>query len=267
MTRALLATGILLLVVCVLLLSSRASLAEDEEPGHPAARTDAVKILTARGVTLEGHLHAPAQPNGVIVVFGSGRGYHMDLPLLVRSAEALQNRGVTALRFNWAYFTAKGKHAPDLSTELQDLDAALAYAAKLPGVKHVILAGKSLGSIAAFMRATARSDDLAGLILLTFPVHPPDKPTEIFKDNEKLYGWKKPLMIVCGDADPYSAVKPLYAYCSGFDQAPRLVLAPGDHSFRGPDKEDKAETLKNVDLAAHGLARWVDVWCKELAGD
>ena len=256
----------LLLPACALLVVLIASTLVGQPPRAEEARGRVVKveIPTERGVKLEGVLHSPAKPNGVVVVFGSGRGYHMDLPLLVRSAEELQARGVTALRFNWAYFTAKGKYSEGLATELKDLDAALAYAKGLDGIKHVILAGKSLGSIAAFMRATAKSGDLAGLILMTFPIHPPGKPAEIFDDQKKLFSWSKPLMIVCGDADPYSALKSLYTYCAGFEQAPRLVLAPGDHSFNGADRKNAEETAKNVDLAAHGLARWVAIWSETL---
>jgi predicted alpha/beta-hydrolase family hydrolase len=255
-----------LLLGCALLVALIGSTVWSQAPHAAEAqdKTSKVEIPTERGVKLEGVLHAPAEPNGVAVVFGSGRGYHMDLPLLVRSAEELQKRGVTALRFNWAYFTAKAKYSEGLVTEMKDLDAALAYAKGLDGVKHVVLAGKSLGSIAAFMRATAKSDDLAGLILMTFPIHPQEKPGEIFEDQKKLYSWKKPLMIVCGDADPYSSVKSLYTYCAGFEQAPRLVLAPGDHSFKGSDRENAEETGRDIDLAAHGLARWVALWSKAL---
>ncbi len=235
---------------------------------EPAPTTSEVTIPTPRGVKLEGVLHRPATASDTIVVIGSGRGYHMALPFLARTAEEIQAVGVNALRFNWAYFTAKGKHSPDLSVELKDLEAALTYAKKLDGVKHVILAGKSLGSVAASMRAQAKSDDLAGLMLLTFPVHPPKKPETTFPDSLKLQSWKKPLLIACGDADPYSELTPLYTYAGGFEQAPKLVIAPGDHSFNGPGgREDKATTLANVNLAAHGIARWARIWADGFAAD
>ena len=242
-------------------------LGEAPKAGEPEAKTTAVQIPKPSGPALEGVLHVPAKPSSTIVVLGSGRGYHKDLPLLVRTAEALQKVGVSALRFDWAYFTAKGKHAPDLSTEMLDLEAALTYARGLAGIEHVVLAGKSLGSIAAFMRATQKSEDLAGLILMTFPLHPPGKPDAVFEDNKKIQSWTKPLMIVCGDADPYSALTPLYGFCAGFEEAPRLVIAPGDHSFKGADRENEPQTLANVDLAAHGIARWVEIWVQGFAED
>ena len=236
------------------------------EAKEPQAETSAVSIPTPRGVELEGVLHRPAEASSVVVVIGSGRGYHMDLPFLKRTAEELQKVGITALRFNWAYFTAKGKHSPDLSVELEDLEAAIEYARKIEGVEHVVLAGKSLGSVAAAMRAQKKSDDLAGLMLLTYPIHSPEKSDAVFPLAEWVQSWKKPLLIACGDADPYSELGPLYKYAAGFEQAPRLVIAPGDHGFNGPGgREDKAATLKNVDLAAHGIARWCRLWADDLA--
>ena len=233
----------------------------------PEATTTAVTIATPReDVALEGVLHMPAQPSGVIVVIGSGRGYHMDLPLLKRTAEALQDVGIAALRFNWAYFTAQGKHAPDLATEIEDLNAAIAFAKQQPGIEHVVLAGKSLGSVAAALRARAKHDDLAGLMLLTFPVHPPEDPKQLTPVARSMQVWNKPLLIACGDADPYSLPGPLYRYVAGFGQAPKLVLAPGDHGFNGPGgREDEATTRANVALAAHGIARWARVWADALA--
>lgn len=239
--------------------------AEDEKGS--GASTEAVSIPTKRGVALEGVLHLPEQPTGTIVVIGSGRGYHKDLPFLKRTAEALQKVGVAALRFDWAYFTAKKQHAPDLSTELEDLEGAIEFAKKVAGVKHVVLAGKSLGSVAAVMRASTKHDDLAGLMLLTWPIHAPKKPEAIMPMAEALKkDWDKPWLIACGDTDPYSELKPLYALAGGCTRAPRLVIAPGDHGFNGPKgREDTATTLANVNLAVHGIARWARLWAESFA--
>lgn len=239
--------------------------AEDDKAAE--ATTKSVLIATKRGVALEGVLHLPVEPTGTIVVIGPGRGYHKDLPFLKRTAEELQKVGVAALRFDWAYFTAKTKHAPDLSTELEDLEGAIAFAKAVEGVKHVVLAGKSLGSVAAVMRASTKHDDLAALMLLTWPIHRPKQPEAIMPMAQALQkDWDKPWLIACGDADPYSELKPLYALAGGCTRVPRLVIAPGDHGFNGPKgMEDKATTAANVDFAAHGIARWARLWAESLA--
>ncbi len=246
-----------LLVVVSVSVAHLAPTGADEK----AAGTEEVGIPTPRGVELVGVLHRPAAFNGVAVVIGSGRGYHKDLPLLVRTAEELQKKGFIALRFDWAYFTAKGKHAPDLSTELEDLEAAMSYARGLDGVKKLYLAGKSLGSVAAAMRANKKTDDIDGLILLTFPIHSPGKPDgEVFDETKKIAKYPKPVMLVIGDADPYSELAALYRYAAGFEHgAPRLVIVPGDHGLQGPEKNED-RTAENCDLAARGVALWASRW-------
>lgn len=260
-------TGCALLLLAVALALAAWPDAVGEENPPARAATQDVSIATPRGVTLEGVLHLPAQPTGVIVVIGAGRGYHMGLPFLVRTAEHLQQVGVAALRFDWAYHTAKGQHSPDLAVELEDLEAALAFARGVEGVRHVVLAGKSLGSVAAVMRASAHADDLAGLMLLTWPIHPPGNAAEPFPAGQEFArSWQKPWLIACGDADPFSDLGALYALAANCAHPPRLVIAPGDHGFNGPrGREDEAGMQANVDLAARGIARWARVWAEAWA--
>ena len=243
-------------LVALVLLASPAALHSEEAP---AMSVVAVEIPTTRGVKLVGALHKPAEPSDTIVVIGSGRGYHKDLPLLTKTAEALQAVGLMALRFDWAYFTAKGKHHPELETEMADLDAAMTFARKQPGIKRLFLAGKSLGSVAAAMRAAKDPDSIDGLMLLTFPIHPPADTERVFDDSKTIQSWNKPWLILTGDADPYCKLGPFYRYAGACANAPRLVIVPGDHSLRGPDKVE-ADTLANCELAAHGITRWARIW-------
>src|SRR5688572_14848995 len=81
----------------------------------PAAKVEEVKVATPRGVTLEATLHRPGKGNGAAVVIAPGQGYHRGLPLTTRTAEGLAEAGFVALRFDWGYFTAKGKPSERLA--------------------------------------------------------------------------------------------------------------------------------------------------------
>lgn len=223
--------------------------------GLGAEEPRGLEIATPRGVALAADHHVPATPNGAAVVIAPGRGYHKDLPLLRESADALQRAGFHVLRFDWAYFTAKGKPSPKLEVEAEDLEAVLAHAKTIPGVEKILLAGKSLGSIAAFFRARRKHDDLAGLALLTFPVHPPGQPHETYGDVRGLGGLKVPTIVVCGDADPGASLRGLYRFAAECDPAPQITIVPGDHGMHDPVKTE-ARTLQNCKLAAHALAVW-----------
>ena len=225
---------------------------------EPAPKVEVVKIKTPRGATIEATLHSPAKPNGTAVVLAPGQGYHRELPILEKSAEALAAAGFRALRFDWAYTLSKGQPSDDLSAEREDLEAALAHARALPGVTKVVLAGKSLGSSVAFARALEKSEDLAGLVLLTFPIHQPGgQPNPgVARFGEQA----APTLVVQGAADPLGSLAALYELASKAKNPPRVVVVPGDHSFA--EKPDDVKGAENVDLAAHAVV----VWVKRLAG-
>src|SRR5438093_11993143 len=147
--------------------------------GPAGAGAAVVSVPTPRGVVLEATLHRPKKPNGAAVVLAPGQGYHPARPLLVRSAEALAEAGFVVVRFDWAYFTAKGQPSDGLAKEAEDLEAAIAYARKVEGASKVLLAGKSLGSLVVLARAAAHAEDVAGVALLTFPIHEPGAPATL----------------------------------------------------------------------------------------
>jgi predicted alpha/beta-hydrolase family hydrolase len=213
-----------------------------------------VAIPTPRGVELKGTVDAPAKPNGAAVVLAAGKGYHGGLPLLKACAERLAAEGFLVVRFEWAYFTAKKEPAPDLSTEIEDLDAAIAYARKLEGVRKVIVAGKSLGSVAALFRALKKADDLAGVALLTFPIHAPGEPGKLAPQAEMLADLKLPALVLCGDKDPGCEPGALYGLAATCPAPPTVVIVPGDHGMKEGD--DATREQENVALAAHALAVW-----------
>lgn len=219
-----------------------------------SAAPESLEIPTPRGVKLKATVDSPAKPNGGAVVLAAGRGYHGGLPLLAACAERLCAEGFFVVRFEWAYFTAKKEPAPDLSTEIEDLEAAIAHAKGLKGVTKVIVAGKSLGSIAALLRAAKKADDLAGVALLTLPVHAPGKPAETLPEAERVATLKVPVLIICGDKDETSAPSAIYSLAASCDTAPTVVIVPGDHGMK--EGGDAAREKENVELSAHALAIW-----------
>jgi predicted alpha/beta-hydrolase family hydrolase len=216
-----------------------------------AEETRAVLVPAPRGVKLEAVLHVPASPNGCAVVLAPGQGYHKELPLLKACAERLAAAGFLALRFDWGYFTAKGAPSPDLAVEREDLDAALTYAKGLAGVSRVILAGKSLGSMVALLRAADKGDDLAGVALLTLPV---EMGGARVAEAMRLKEVAPPVLVACGDRDRLCPLRLLYALAADCPRPPSLVIAPGDHGFR--EGEDAAKEAENVARVADALVLW-----------
>jgi predicted alpha/beta-hydrolase family hydrolase len=215
----------------------------------------AAEIKTARGDTLAADVHRPEKPNGAAVVIAPGQGYHKDLPLIVTAAEQLAGAGFLVVRFNWAYFAEKGRPSPDLSRELDNVEAALAHARRHEGVTRVLLAGKSLGTLAALERASRKSDDLGGIALLTFAMHLPDEPGTFLGPSAKLATVDLPVLVVTGDNDRLCQLKALYGVAARAKRAVEIVVVPGDHSLKDAGK-DESKSKENIDLAVKALVVW-----------
>lgn len=215
-----------------------------------------VEILTARGAKLHAVLLTPAKPNGAAVVIAPGKGNPPRTPFLATCARSLADAGFSVVLFDYAYFATKdGAPAPDLSTEIADMEAALAYTKKLGGVSKVILAGKSLGSLIALDWANSHPNDLAGLALLTWVVNDPAKPDEALPQAAALNDCPYSPLIVNGADDSMTVPRLLYEVAAKCKHAPQIVYVPGDHGL-APASKDAAETAENVDLAARALTVW-----------
>lgn len=136
-----------------------------------AAQAADDSVLNVRGQRLAVQIDWPSgEGRFPAVVLAPGQGYHMGLPAMEALSRALMQQGVAVFRFNWSCFSAepKGQPSDDLSRELQDLQAVLAAAHRHARVmpENVSVAGKSLGSVAAW-QALAADTQLRGALLIT----------------------------------------------------------------------------------------------------
>lgn len=221
-----------------------------------AAKVETVSIATVRGPRLEATLHRPAKPNGVAVVLAPGQEYHRGMPILLRGAEGLAAAAFTALRFDWAYFASRGNPSADLANERDDLEAVIGFVRALPGIKKVVLAGKSQGSMVVLARAASNPEDLAGLALLTLPLHAPGSAA-LYTETQtmRLLDLQVPSLVVSGDADRLASLPVLYGLLAKATNPPRLVVVPGGHGFE-KSKDDSSQTADNVSLAVSALVLW-----------
>lgn len=212
-----------------------------------------IDVATTRGVKLKATLHVPKSGNGTAVVIAPGGGYHKDLPLITTCADHLQKAGFVVLRFNWGYFTAQKRPSAGLANEQADLDAAIAFLKARKDVKRILVAGKSLGSFVTVLRVAKRSDDVSGVALLTFPLHPPGQPDKPQREANELKKIKLPTLIVSGNADPLCSLKSLYTFVTTLPAPPEIVITPGNH---GLEEKNKKKSKENIDLAARALTIW-----------
>lgn len=194
-----------------------------------------------------------------VLMIASGRSGGMNSPIIKGFADKALRDGLAVVRFDYAYYAAKGEPTQGLTDETTQFKAVLAEALKDPKIdsKRVVLAGKSLGSVVAH-RVFQEVPSYLGEILLT-----PVIPTQ--DDGERLYPGlvlaKRPTVVVIGNADTENA--PLGVVYSFFKDASRKIMVDivaGDHSYMVSPGTDSASQLRNrmnADAALEMAQYWV----------
>lgn len=182
---------------------------------------------------------------GVLLTPGAGsdRTHHT----LVALEEALGPLPVTRVDFP---YRKEGRKAPDRAPKLiaslfSDADTFYRRAGVAP--QRLVLGGRSMGGRMCSM-AVAEGLPAAGLVLLSYPLHPPGKPerlrTEHFPDIEV------PCLFVGGDRDPFGTPEELEAATAAIaGPVTHHWIAGGRHDVKGADDE---------------ICAVVDAWVKAL---
>lgn len=222
-----------------------------------AFATETRVIESRAGGKVEMLLDLPAAKGPYpLVVVAPGQGYHARLPLPESLVKALNGEGIAVVRFNWAYFVKDpktGRPSPDLSLEVDDMNAVLAEVQKLPAVDsaRIAVAGKSLGTLVGW-RVFKTQPKLKAAALLT-PVCIDNAKTEavdgMMENYPDITANYRPLLLISGEIDPLCPLPMLYANAAKIPRA-RAVGVGGRHSFEVKDGPSAtADSASNLDLA------------------
>jgi len=165
----------------------------------------------------------------VALLLWPGSGATRDHRTLMALAQGLAPFGVE--RFDHAHRMAgrkaPGKPEPDIAGVV---DAAEAVAARL-GVdtSQLVVGGRSYGGRMASM-AVAAGLPVAGLCLLSYPLHPPGKPDRLRTDH--LADIAVPTLVVSGKRDPFGSPDEFEPWLAGMAGPVTSVWLGGGHDPR-----------------------------------
>jgi len=155
---------------------------------------------------VRGFLHVPGSPNGDGLVLTHGAGSNAQAPLLIALAEVLSANGMAVLRCNLPYRQIRSFGPPgpgDAARDRAGLKNAIGAVEKMAG-KRMLLGGHSYGGRQSSMLCAEQPDLVAGLLLLSYPLHPPRRPEQ--QRTQHLPDVRTPALFVHGTRDPFGSI-------------------------------------------------------------
>jgi predicted alpha/beta-hydrolase family hydrolase len=177
---------------------------------------------------------------------------------MVGMAKAIAARGVHVITFNFLYSESK-RRAPDKADVLESTWQAVLDVVRaredLP-VKRLFVGGKSMGGrIATQVIAKGAQHDVAGIVLLGYPLHPPGKPDKL--RAEHLPRVRVPMLFVQGERDAFGTPEELAPIVKKLSKGTRLfVVEGGDHSLTRPKSSGEAPA-QTTGRVADEVARFI----------
>lgn len=195
---------------------------------------DAAVAFAIGGV--RGFLHRPESPGEGGLVLTHGAGSDCRSPLLVRVAQAFSGAGFCVLRCDLA-FRGRRPHGPprrsDAAGDRAVLHQALsALRACVSG--PLFLGGHSYGGRQASLLAAEEGAVAAGLLLLSYPLHPPGRPERL--RTEHFPRLQLRTVFVHGTRDPFGSVAELSDAAAAIPSSAAVIAIDGaGHDLRRGD--------------------------------
>jgi predicted alpha/beta-hydrolase family hydrolase len=196
---------------------------------------------TSMDPQVRGFVHRPASGAGDGLVLTHGAGSNARAPLLVALAEALEAAGVTVLRCDLPYRQSRAFGPPrpgDAARDREGLKNAVAALRKMVSGR-LFLGGHSYGGRQSTMLCADEPGLVEGLLLLSYPLHPPRKPEQLRVQH--LPRLQTPSLFVHGTRDPFGSPEEMESALS-LVRAKTLLLriegAGHDLGFKGKDRHE-----------------------------
>lgn len=169
------------------------------------------------------------------LLLAPGAGADRTQASLVAIDEAMSAAGWVVERMDFPY-RREGRRAPDrapvLVAAVRAAAAALVERAGVPA-DRLVLGGRSMGGRMCSM-AVAEGLPAAGLVLVSYPLHPPGRPEKQEERTRHLAALRVPCLFVSGTRDPFGTPAELEAATSAIPgPVTHAWIEGGDHGLRG----------------------------------
>jgi predicted alpha/beta-hydrolase family hydrolase len=188
---------------------------------------------------VRGFLHSPANPNGDALILTHGAGSNCTAPLLVALSETFANHGYVVLRCDLPYRQERRVGPPFPGKSERDRaglrNAVAVVRKKVAG--QIFLGGHSYGGRQATMLCASEPGMVSGLLLLSYPLHPPRKPEQL--RIQHLPDLRTPILFVHGTRDPFGSKEEMTNALKLIPAKTELMIVEGaghDLGFKGKER-------------------------------
>jgi uncharacterized protein len=221
-----------------------------------------IEIPAHQSVTATAYPAARERSAGVTLILGHGAGAGQTSDFIVSFAADLAARGIDVVTFDFVY-REQGRRIPDPNNKLE-----ACYCAVIEAVRQrmksdrdaLTIGGKSMGGRIASQVAAGGIGDLAGLVFLGYPLHPPGRPDRFRAAH--LSDVKTPMLFVQGSRDAFGTPDELRPIITRAEPPADLyVVEGGDHSF----KVRKGTRVGQQDIY-RAIQDHIAAWLREIVG-
>jgi uncharacterized protein len=191
---------------------------------------------------VRGWLHTPQTANGDALILTHGAGSNCDAPLLSALSETFCELGCTVLRCDLPFRQERRTGPPFPGNAERDRaglrNAVAAMRKRVSG--KIYLGGHSYGGRQATMLCAAEHDLVSGLLLLSYPLHPPRKPEQL--RIQHLPNLRTPSLFIHGTRDPFGSSDEIKKALQLVPAKTELVEIEGaghDLGFKGKSRNEE----------------------------
>ena len=216
---------------------------QDPPPASSAETCPQVFTDVSMDPFVRGLLHRPVKPNGSGLVLSHGAGSNCQAPLLVALAETFAEAGYFVLRCDLPFRQDRsyGPPAPyEAKRDRAGLKNAVAALRNL-ATGSIYLGGHSYGGRQSSMLCAEQPENApepaAGLLLLSYPLHPPRKPEQL--RTQHFFTLRVPTLFVEGTRDPFGSITEMEQALKLIPAQTKLMTVEGgghDLGFKGKTK-------------------------------
>ena len=197
---------------------------------------------------VRGFLHAPDAANGNGLILTHGAGGNAQAPLLRALADTFSAAGFMVLRGDLPFRQSRSFGPPgpgDAARDRAGLKNAISALSKTMDFDQhkkgrIVLGGHSYGGRQSSMLCAEEPDLVAGLLLLSYPLHPPRRPEQ--QRTQHLPDLRTPTLFVHGTRDPFGTIEELQQALRMIPAGTKLLMVEGaghDLGFKGKAKKEE----------------------------